>query len=122
MPFEIKDITWNSKTGWSVPRHVIYRMTMFIGFFCSLTLHDREYRSGVYFVMETGESLFVYIQKDIYLMNHLQNILDFTQLSISECERFWTSLGIGRWLAYYSPFRWSRRTLALTSAYMIFKR
>ncbi|XP_026796479.1 vascular endothelial growth factor receptor 3 isoform X3 [Pangasianodon hypophthalmus] len=58
VPFESKEITWNSKRGWTVPRHVIYRMTMFFGFFCSLTLHDREYRSRVYFVMETGRKFY----------------------------------------------------------------
>ncbi|XP_058252672.1 vascular endothelial growth factor receptor 3 isoform X2 [Hemibagrus wyckioides] len=58
VPFENKEITWNSKRGWSVPRHVIYSMDMILGFFCSLTLNDREYRSRVYIMMESGRKFY----------------------------------------------------------------
>ncbi|KAF7707139.1 vascular endothelial growth factor receptor 3 isoform X2 [Silurus meridionalis] len=58
VPFESKEITWDSKKGWSVPRDVIYRMAMIFGFFCSLTLHDKEYKSNVYILMETGSEFY----------------------------------------------------------------
>ncbi|XP_062855741.1 vascular endothelial growth factor receptor 3 [Trichomycterus rosablanca] len=55
VPLDSKEITWNSKRGWSVPRHLINGMAMFFGFVCSLTIHNKEYRSNMYMVMETGK-------------------------------------------------------------------
>ncbi|KAM9470494.1 vascular endothelial growth factor receptor 3 [Clarias gariepinus] len=55
-PLEHKEITWNSRRGWSVPKHV--NLNTFLGYFCSVTLNDRKYTSMVYLLMETGEKLF----------------------------------------------------------------
>ncbi|KAI7801265.1 vascular endothelial growth factor receptor 3 isoform X1 [Triplophysa rosa] len=48
------DITWNNKRGWSVPRHILKNTSIFIGFFCSISVQNKDYRSSMYLVQATG--------------------------------------------------------------------
>uniref|UniRef100_A0A4W4F3F1 Vascular endothelial growth factor receptor 3 n=1 Tax=Electrophorus electricus TaxID=8005 RepID=A0A4W4F3F1_ELEEL len=58
VPLEGKEITWNNKRGWSVPRNIIDRMSIIFGFFCSITSHSSAYRSNIYLLMETGRKFY----------------------------------------------------------------
>ncbi|XP_026135305.1 vascular endothelial growth factor receptor 3-like isoform X4 [Carassius auratus] len=51
---EGNEITWNNKRGWSVPRHIIENSSIFFGFFCSTSVHNKEHRSSVYIVQAIG--------------------------------------------------------------------
>ncbi|XP_061089721.1 vascular endothelial growth factor receptor 3 isoform X1 [Conger conger] len=49
-----KNLTWNSKKGWSVPSQAVQSSPDLIGFFCRAVLHDREFQSAFYLIHHSG--------------------------------------------------------------------
>ncbi|XP_030650144.1 vascular endothelial growth factor receptor 3 isoform X2 [Chanos chanos] len=49
-----KDITWNSKTGWSVPRHLLESKF----FYCAATVLSKEHTSSLFMVHTTGRKFY----------------------------------------------------------------
>lgn len=56
MPLDGREITWDNKRGWSIPRWVIDSSPLLISFHCVATLGGKEFQSAVYLIHVTGKA------------------------------------------------------------------
>lgn len=56
MPLDGREITWDNKRGWSIPRWVIDSSPLLISVYCVATLGGKEFQSAVYLIHVTGEA------------------------------------------------------------------
>lgn len=55
MPLDGREVTWDNKQGWSIPRWVIDSSPMLISVYCLATLGGKEFQSAVYLIHVTGK-------------------------------------------------------------------
>lgn len=56
LPLDRREITWDNKQGWSIPRRFIDSSPLLITFSCVATLGDKEFQSAVYLIHVTGKA------------------------------------------------------------------
>lgn len=56
LPLDTRQITWDNKRGWSIPRWVIDSSPLLISVYCAATLGGKEFESTAYLIHVTGES------------------------------------------------------------------
>lgn len=56
LPLDMREITWDNKRGWSIPRWVIDSLPMLYSVSCGATLGGKEFVSAAYLIHVTGEA------------------------------------------------------------------
>lgn len=56
LPLDMREITWDNKRGWSIPRWVIDSLALLMSVSCVATLGGKEFYSAAYVIHVTGEA------------------------------------------------------------------